>query len=263
MTYLPGGASVSRTTWGVARQRAGVEVQHPVLHVPYIPLDDEDGPHVVANAYADLDRTWLAHNRRISTDFVEVLNLLAAPRREVHGWIGLHNHVEIGVVAATDGELAVRAVSDPDGLYLDPIQPGKLVESVLELLPRCPPAARRSISIPRDAYEKSADGDRQGDSYMVKVQATTTVERDITAFRTLLAVPRRGGGRFYVATRDRMGRRRQSEKPLTYLDLEAGRMSFREQRNSGGQSWLIAAPATPASLGADLGSMLSEISKTV
>jgi hypothetical protein len=98
---------------------------------------------------------------------------------------------------------------------------------------------------------------------MVKVQATTTVERDITAFRTLLAGPRRGGGRFYVATRDRMARRRQSEKPLTYLDLEAGRMSFREQRNSGGQPWLIAAPATPASLGTDLGSMLSEISQTV
>jgi hypothetical protein len=238
-------------------------VQHSVLHVPYVPLDDEDGPRVVADAFADLERTWLAHNGRISTDFVEVLNLLAAPRREVHGWIGLHNHVELGVVAATDGELAVRVVSDTDGLYLDPIEPSKLVESVLELLPRCRPAARRSITIPRDAYEQSAGGSRQGDSYMVKVQATTTVERDVAAFRTLLAGPRRGGGRFYVATRDRMGRRRQCEKPLTYLDLEAGRMSFREQRNSGGQSWLVAAPATPASMEADLGSMLSEISVTI
>jgi hypothetical protein len=236
VTYLPGGASVSRTAWGVARQRAGVEVQHPVLHVPYVPLDDEAGSRVVEDAYADLERTWLAHNRRVSTDFVEVLNLLAAPPRQVHGWIGLHNHIEIGVVAATDGELAVRVVSDPDGLYLDPIEPRKLVESVLELLPRCRSAARRSITVPRDAYEQSDGGRRPGDSFMVKVKATTTVERDVAAFRTLLAGPRRGGGRFYVATRDRMGRRRQSEKPLTYLDLEAGRMSFREQRNSGGQS---------------------------
>jgi hypothetical protein len=261
--YLPGGASVSRTAWGVARQWAGVEEQHPVLHVPYIPLDDGSDPRVVADAFADLERRWLAHNRRISTEFVEVLNLLAAPRREVHGWIGLHNHIELGVVAATDGELAVRVVSDPGGLYLDPIEPGTLVESVLELLPRCRPAARRSITIPRDAYEQSAGGGRRGDGYLVKVQATTTVERDVAAFRTLLAGPRRGGGRFYVATRDRMARRRQCEKPLTYLDLEAGRMSFREQRNSGGQSWLIAAPATPASLGADLDSMLSETSQTV
>ena len=228
-----------------------------------MPLDDEDGPRVVAEAFADLERTWLAHNRRISTDFVEVLNLLAAPGREVHGWIGLHNHIELGVVAATDGELAVRVVSDPGGLYLDPIEPRTLAESVLELLPRCRPAARRSVTIPRDAYEQPAGDGRQGEGYLVRVQATTTVERDVTTFRTLLAGPRRGGGRFYVATRDRMGRRRQSEKPLTYLDLEAGRMSFREQRNSGGQSWLIAAPATPASLGADLDSMLSEISETV
>lgn len=254
---------MSRTAWGVARQRAGVEEQHPILHVPYMPLDDEDGPRVVADAFADLERTWLVHNRRISTDFVEVLNLLAAPRREIHGWIGLHNHIELGVVAATDGDLAVRVVSDTDGLYLDPIQPHTLVESVLELLPRCRPATRHSITIPRDAYEQSAGSGRQSDSYLVKIQATTMVERDVTAFRTLLAGPRRGGGRFYVATRDRMARRRQSEKPLTYLDLDAGRMSFREQRNSGGQSWLIATPATPASLGAELANMLSAVSQTV
>jgi hypothetical protein len=263
VAYLPGGASVPRTAWGVARQRSGVEVQHPVLHVPYIPLDDENGPRVVADAFADLERTWLAHNGRISIDFVEILNLLAAPPREVHGWIGLHNHIELGVVAATDGEVAVRVVSDPDGLYLDPIEPRKLVESVVELLPRWQAARRSSITVPRDAFEQSADGRRQGDSFMVKVEASTTVERDVAALRALLAGPRRGGGRFYVAARNRMGRRCTSEKPLTYLDLESGRMVFRERANSGGQSWFVAAPATSMSLLSDLGSMLSDVSRAV
>lgn len=260
MTYLPGGASVSRAAWGVARQLAGVESQHPVLHVPFVPLDDESGPSVVAEAYVELERTWLVYNRRISTDFIEVLRLLAAPPREVHGWIGLHNRTEIGVVAATDGTLAVRVVSDPDGLRMTAISPDKLVESAVELVPRGPASKQRSITIPRDAYERDSDADQQGSGYMVRMTPGTTADRDVAAFRALVAGQRRGGGRFYAAARDRMGRRRKSDKPLTYLDLESGRMMFREQLNSGGQPWLIATPATRAALAAQLGNMLHEVS---
>jgi hypothetical protein len=77
--------------------------------------------------------------------------------------------------------------------------------------------------------------------------------------KTLLASGRRGGGRFYVAVRDRLGRRRKSESPLTYLDLESGRVLFREQQNSGGEPWLVATPATPASLAADLNTLLADL----
>ena len=259
MAYLPGGVSVSHAVWGIARQLAGVEVQHLVLHVPFVPLNDDSGQRALADAQAELDRTWLVRNGKISTDFVEVLRLLAAPRWEVYGWIGLHNRVEIGVVAASDGELAVRVVSDPDGLHLDPVLPRKVIESVVELLPRCPASSRRSITIPRDVYERGGSGSQQGEGFMVRVTPGTTVERDAAAFRALLAGSRRGGGRFYAAARDRMGRQRRSEKPLTYLDLESGRMVFREQVNAGGESWLVAAPGTRATLASDLSGMLNEV----
>lgn len=216
MAYLPGSVSVSRAAWGIARQLAGVEVQHLVLHVPFVPLDDADGRRAVADAHAELDRTWLIRNGKISSDFVDVLRLLATPRWEVYGWVGLHNRVEVGVVAASDGELAVRVVSDPGGLHLDPVAPSRLIESAVELLPRCPASSRRSITIPRDLYEQDSGTRREGDGFMVRATPGTTVERDAAAFRALLTSPRRGGGRFYVATRDRMGRRRRSEKPVTY-----------------------------------------------
>jgi hypothetical protein len=263
VSNLPGGVSVSHAAWGLARQLAGVEVQHLVLHVPFVPLDDDNGRRAVADARRELDRTWLVRNGKISTDFVEVLRLLATPRWEVYGWIGLHNHVEIGVVAASDGELAVRVVSDPDGLHLDQVEPRKLIESAVELVPRCRASSRRSITIPRDVYEPGGGGDQPGGGFMVRVSPGTTAERDAAAFRALMASPRRGGGRFYVAARDRMGRRRRSEHPLTYLDLDPGRTVFREQVNSGGQSWLVAAPGTRTSIAADLGGMLNEMSVSV
>lgn len=262
MAYMSS-VSVSQAAWGIARQLAGVEVQHLVLHVPFVPLDDADGRSAVADAHAELGRTWLVRSGKISTDFIEVLRLLAVPRWEVYGWIGLHNRVEIGVVAASDGELAVRVVSDPDGLHLDPVAPAKLIESVVELVPRCPASSKRSITIPRDVYERSGGADQQGEGFMVRVTPATTVERDAAAFRALLAGRRRGGGRFYVAARDRMGRRHRSEKPLTYLDLESGRAVFREHANAGGQSWLIAAPGTRNSIASDLGSMLHDVSTIV
>lgn len=251
---------MSQAAWGVARQLAGVELQHPVLHVPFVPLDDENGPRAVAEAHAELERTWLVHNRRISADFIEVLRLLAASPREVHGWIGLHNRTEIGVVAATDGMLAVRVVSDPDGLRMTPISPDKLVESAVDLVPRAPASKQRSATIPREAYERDSEADQQGSGYMVRMTPGSTAGRDVAAFRALVAGPRRGGGRFYAAARDRMGRRRKSDKPLTYLDLESGRTMFREQLNSGGEPWLIATPATRAVLAAQLGSMLNQVS---
>lgn len=263
MSNLPGGVSVSRAAWGLARQLAGVEVQHPVLHVPFVPLDDDNGRRALADARRELDRTWLAQNGKISADFIEVLRLLAAPRWEVYGWIGLHNRVEIGVVTASHGQLAVRVVSDPDGLHLDQIEPRKLIESAVELVPLCSASSRRSITIPRAVYEHGGDGSQQDEGFMVRVSPGTTVERDAATFRALVAGPRRGGGRFYVAARDRMGRRRRSEHPLTYLDLESGRMLFREQVNPGGQSWLVAASGTRASIASDLGGMLNDLSVSV
>jgi hypothetical protein len=154
-------------------------------------------------------------------------------------------------------------VSDPDGLHLVPVEPRKLIESAVELVPRYRTSSRRSITIPRDVYKPGGGGGQRSEGFMVRVTPGATVDRDAAAFRALVASPRRGGGRFYVAARDRMGRHHRSEHPLTYLDLEPGRTVLREQANPGGQSWLIAAPGTHTSIVSDLGGMLNEISMFV
>lgn len=262
MAYLPGSVTVSRAAWGIARQLSGVESQHPLLHIPFVPLEDDDGARTANDAVAELNTTWLARGRQISREFVDVLRLLAGPAREVHGWIGLHNRSEISVVSATDGELAISVATDAARVYLDPIQPERLVDSVIELLPRYPAARTRSISVPKDYYQQAmaAGGKAQSaGGYLVGVQQGAGPAREVGALKALLAGGRRGGGRFYVAARDGMGRRQKSEFPLTYLDLESGRVLFREQYNSAGESWLVAAPATPASLAADLNVLLDQL----
>jgi hypothetical protein len=188
--------------------------------------------------------------------------LLTAPAREVHGWIGLHNGAEVTVVSAADGDFAVSVAADAARVYLDPIDPERLVDSVIELMPRHPASQTRSISVPKDFYQRAMQaGGRTASAggYLVGVQQGAGPAREVTALKTLLSGGRRGGGRFYVAVRDRMGRRRKSESPLTYLDLDSGRVLFREQQNSGGEPWLVATPATPASLAADLNMLLADL----
>jgi hypothetical protein len=260
LTYLPGSVSVSRTAWGIGRQLSTVEVQHPLLHVPFTVLDGDDGRALVDGAVAELDRTWLARGNRISTEFETVLRLLAAPDREVQGWIGLHEHVQLTVVAATDGELAVTVVVDDDTVYLEAIQPRALVDAVIALVPSHPPGRSHSLSVPRDVYERATTNRRAAAGrYLVDVRSSARLSQDVDALKALLAGPRIGGGRFYVATHDHMGRRRKSEKPLTYLDLGSGRVSCREHPNSGGDPWLTVAPASHASLAHDLNVMFAQL----
>ena len=262
MAYLPGSVTLSRAAWGIARQLSGVESQHPLVHVPFVPLEDDEGRRTADAGLAELNATWVVRGRQLHRAFIDVLRLLAAPAREVHGWIGLHNRSEIAVVSATNGELGISVAADAARVYLDPIDPARLVDSVIELLPKYPPSSTRSISVPKDFYLRATGGGRARQSaggYLVGVQQSAGPARDVGALQTLLAGGRRGGGRFYVAARDRMGRRHKSEAPLTYLDLDSGRVLFREQHNSGGEPWLVASPATATSLAADLNTLLDQL----
>jgi hypothetical protein len=264
VAYVPGSLTLSRAAWGIARQLSGVESQHPLLHVPFVPLEDDEGYRIANDAVAELNATWVARGRQISNDFIGVLRLLASPVREVHGWIGLHNRSEITVVSASDGDLAISVAADSARVYLDRIDPARLVDSAVELLPRYPASSARSISVPKDFYQQAmAAGrgqQRSPSGYLVAgAQQATGPAREVGALKALLAGGRKGGGRFYVAVRDRMGRRHKSEAPLTYLDLDSGRVLFREQRNSAGEPWLVAMPATPATLAADLNALLDQL----
>ena len=264
MAHVPSSLTLSRAAWGIARQLSGVESQHPLLHVPFVPLEDDEGYRIANDAVAELNATWVARGRQVSNQFIGVLRLLAAPMREVHGWIGLHNRSEIAVVSAADGESAISVAADSARVYLDPIDPARLVDSVVELLPRYPASSTRSISVPKDVYQQAMTADRgprrsPGGYLVAGAQQATGPAREVGALKALLAGGRKGGGRFYVAARDRMGRRHKSETPLTYLDLESGRVLFRQQQNSAGEPWLVATPATPASLAADLNALLDQM----
>jgi hypothetical protein len=80
------------------------------------------------------------------------------------------------------------------------------------------------------------------------------------ALRRLLNQPRLGGGRIYAGACDTVGRRRKTQYPLTYLDLQDGRWIIRQKPGDMGKPWLVAVPGTPAVLTNGLADLLDTVS---
>ncbi len=247
MSFLRGDLTISRVAWGIARQFAGIETQHHVLHVPFDPLTDNEAPDRVRSAVGELESRGLASGRRIGPELVEMFHLFGSPAQELHGWIGYHDGADVSVLAASDGRSAVRAVLDEQAMHLSPIQAGKLAESVVMLMPDYPASHGRSLTLPRELYATiGSDGPTDtadGMDFLIDVKPASPEQLEVDALKALLAQPRRGGGRFSAAARDRMGRGTRSRHPLTTLDLASGRYFCREAPNATGQLWLTVAPA--------------------
>ena len=260
--------SVSKDAWEAVRQRYGVEEQHHMLAVPLPAVRLDDYPAWERRAFDELARIGMATGLTVHPDLVATMGLLARPPLELHGRIGYHNRVSVGVVAASDGRSAVLAVLDDQALHLRPIAPDKLAEAAVGLLPPAPPGRGQSISITLEAANRASSGrtaastsDDEPQSWLQS--SSNQGDPQERALQRLLAEPRLGGGRLYAGLRDGMGRHRKSEQPMTYMDFESGRWVFQQKRGSGGELWLIVRPATPETLTAGAHDLLGEITARV
>ncbi|GDY29192.1 ESX secretion-associated protein EspG [Gandjariella thermophila] len=260
---MRGSFQVSRLAWDVVRQRHGIEEQHHVLHITTPEVRPEDYPALERRAFDELARAGLAWGTTVDGALLDTMSLLARPPLELHGWVGYHNRVSVGAVAAVDGRAgAVLAVLDDEAVHVHAIEPTKLVDAMIGLLPAVPPGRGHSRTVPLDAYRATLSADaaaRDAESGWLEGGQSDRLETELSAVMRLVRQPRRGGGRIYAAARDRLGRRRKSQYPVTYIDTESGRWAMWQQPSQNGQLWVTIAPATPQLFRSQLESLLATV----
>lgn len=261
---VPENVTVSRLTWDIVRQRHGIEEQHYVLHVETPSLAAEDVPAVERQAFAELERAGLARGTNVDAALLDTMKLLLSAPIEVHGWVGLHNKVTLGVVVASDGRNGVRAIMDEQAFYLRPVRPEDVAAAMVDVLPGAPPGRGHSITLPLDALRgltgQSSGRPRQDDFSDVSwMQRGPERDSERDALTRLLKEPRLGGGRVYAAGRDRLGRKHQVQDPITYLDLASGRWLMQQKPSPDGQPWMVAIPATPELLISRVNDLLAAV----
>jgi hypothetical protein len=234
-------AEFSLLAYDVAWEQADVGPKHPALATPSPGATLEERDVLTRQAMDELAAVGLVHRGRVDPDLLDTWVLLARAKREYYGWFTPDGVGEHAVVVAAAGEGVVIGVTDGTALALTPIRPTALAESLVLALPEVEPARHPSISVPRDAFDAVLHGDGDAASVLVKTMGSTARhDTDARQLVDLLRQPRRGGGQFFAACRDRLGVRIRSRRPLNYLDTTHGRTLLTEAPSGDGRSWILA-----------------------
>lgn len=159
------------------------------------------------------------------------------------------------MAAADDHKNGVLAALDDQAIHLRPIPPDKLADALIDLLPFAQPGLGHSLTVPMDVLE----GPKPRDSWLRPNAPAGRIESDLRGLRRLMAQPRLGGGRIHASARDRVGRRRKTQYPLTYFDLADGRWLLSQKPGDTGAPWVVVAPATPAALADGIAKLLHAV----
>ncbi|EIF00779.1 ESX secretion-associated protein EspG [Saccharomonospora glauca] len=200
-------------SWGLE----GLGEPHPVL--------GSHGLHVPSGRTAEftrqclelLARVGLSTEQALTSGFRDTLRTLARPSRELYCWSAYADPHRDGalLVAERDGE-AVAAFVHGDTVSLRSVDPRRLVEEFVALLPPAPAASVRSLSVPRSEFESTEAVD-EDDGFRI------TGRRDVKELRDHLKAPREGVHQLYGAVTVNGARRRSD--PLSLIDVAGlGRM---------------------------------------
>jgi hypothetical protein len=240
-----------------------MEEQHYVLHVQTPQVSIADIPRIERDAFTELEKSGLAHGTNVDPTLLETMRMLAAPPLELHGWVSRPRKPTLGVVAVSGPGGSVLAFQDEYGFHVQPIRADELALSVVNLMPPLRPGKGRSITLPLDVYEQLIENgsyhESGGGGVLEQNQVRSRLERDADEMLALLKQPRLGGGRLYGAARPRMGRRRKTQFPVTYLDNESGRWLLKHKPSGNGDVWVVVSPATPELLVAELNELLASV----
>ncbi|MGA6165508.1 ESX secretion-associated protein EspG [Amycolatopsis magusensis] len=201
----------------------GLGPLHPVIGIEERWADTDTQRDLENRILDGLTRAGLARNGVLSRHFKDVLKVLAEADREFYGWVGLvDSGRSAGVLVATDEfGSAVRVFRDDAHLRLDQADFDAPERSLVDSLPRVPPAPVPELRVPRS-----------------KADAVTEVTR----------TRRTGVHKLHAARPDRGGSRRRSA-PLTVLDLAGrGRVMTFVTEGKGAEPQLTCAPGGPEAL---------------
>lgn len=200
MIFLPKAALLTAWEW----ERHGPPPA--VLGADNLWLGDETRKRLEEKVLDVLASLRLAAGGTLTREFRDVLRVLAKGAHQFTAWLGDIDADESGtVLVSADGPDALRLVRKNDRVRIDVVEPSRIAESLVDVLPPAPPARISVVSIPEARFSGRED------SYDL---ADPTSDRDPLPWaRRLMAARRTGLHQCYAVNR---GTR---SAPITAVDV--------------------------------------------
>jgi hypothetical protein len=151
----------------------------------------------------------LAAGGTLTREFRDVLRVLARGPRQFTAWLGDIEADESGtVLVSADGPDAFRLIRKDDTIRIDAVEPSRLAESLVDVLPPVPPARIERMAIPQARFS----GGAHEDSYDLSDPTTDDTRDPLPWARRMMAAKRTGLHQCYA-----VGRGTRSA-PITAVD---------------------------------------------
>jgi hypothetical protein len=210
-------------------QRLGV---HPVIETTPVFRDAQDNASADAAMWREFTELRLVErDGRLDQDLLDTMVILSRPAIEYFGWFTMRGR-QYGALVAALGEDAVVAIRGSRAVRISPVLDEPLPETLVQQLPQTRAAHIEAVNI-RRAELRSAVGPGAR-------TVRSTVGRDVSVVRHLIASPAAGLGELHVAVRDTLDRRKATAEPIRYRDSRSGRVLVRLA-----DDYVSIAPANP------------------
>lgn len=151
MIFLPKAALLIAWEW----ERHGPPPA--VLGADNLWLGDETRKRLEENVLDVLASLRLAAGGTLTREFRDVLRVLAKGAHQFTAWLGDIEANESGaVLVAATGPDALRLIRKDDTVRIDVVEPSRLAESLVDVLPPVPPARISAVSIPEARFSGRA-----------------------------------------------------------------------------------------------------------
>ena len=217
----------------VLSQGLGVDCRAFPFQFPAVGDYVEDRVRILRAVRDDLEQRGLADTDGLNPRVVDALRLMSRYQVAV-AVLGRVDSRDLYARAAADGDRAVLAVLEGNGLAFSFVRPESLAGAVAGLLPAAMAGPGQSVTITGRAAPRPLTEDRQEESLFARqvrpVRSVSEMRRAAAA--DLLRRPKRGSGYVIVSGRDR--HRTEIQAPgLNWIDTDAGRYLARADTGNG------------------------------
>jgi EspG family len=202
--FLPKAALLTAWEW----ERHGTPPA--VLGADNLWLGDETRKRLNDSVLDVLASLRLAAGGTLTRDFRDVLRVLAKGARQFTAWLGDIEADESGAaLVSAAGPDALRLIRKDDTVRIDAVEPSRLAESLVDVLPPVPPARISAVSIPEARFS----GRAVEDSYDLDDPTIDRGRDPLPWARRLMAARRTGLHQCYAVNRG------MRSAPITAVDV--------------------------------------------
>lgn len=193
-----------------------------------------------------LHHAWRALGERGLTDrgdldpvLAERLRILSRPELELDARLRLDQHgPRTRAMGASHDGTAVVAVLTPDHLVLDPVDPTRLADALVGLLPAAPLPRSRSITMPGELLDRAAASPARMEHVLREGRLTAQDARQVCSVLGSVVAMGQFGAAHRRHHQGHPGPRRRASYVVSFYDTPEGRWQFTRRRG-----WATLAPA--------------------